>query len=68
MIKQSQDKLLKVSFVAEYLNVNDSTVRKWIRQGLLDAILLPSSVKRPNYRIKLSSLQKLLSNKVKTTS
>lgn len=63
MLKPMEDKLLKVSSVATYLSVSNTTVRKWIKQGILDAIELPSSGKRDNIRIRQSSLLKIINTK-----
>ena len=68
MLKQTSDKFLKVSFVASYLSVNEQTVRTWIKYGLVEAIQLPSTGTRPNYRIKLSSLYKIVNTKVTVRS
>jgi len=33
--------LLTVAEVAQILRVDDTTVRRWIKQGVLDAVVLP---------------------------
>jgi excisionase family DNA binding protein len=48
--------LLKVSQVAERFGVSSNTVLRWIKQGSLRAIELPSSGKRSTYRIDESAL------------
>ena len=58
--EQQQDALLTVSEVARRLRVEDSTVRRWIANGLLEAIPLPHNNKRRSYRIKQDTLDKLL--------
>jgi DNA-binding transcriptional regulator YiaG len=45
------DTLLSVAGVAERLQVDGATVRRWINLGLLDAVELPHARKRRVYRI-----------------
>jgi excisionase family DNA binding protein len=52
--------LLTVSEVAEVLRVDDTTVRRWVKQGALDAIVLPHVNERQAYRIRRETLEKLL--------
>ena len=52
--------LLTVSEVAEILRVDDTTVRRWVKQGVLDAIILPHINERQGYRIKRETIEKLL--------
>ena len=52
--------LLTVREVAEQLRVDDTTVRRWIKSGSLEAITLPHRGKRQAYRIKQSTLDALL--------
>jgi excisionase family DNA binding protein len=52
--------LLTVSEVAEILRVDDTTVRRWVKQGALDAIVLPHVNERQAYRIRRETLEKLL--------
>ena len=54
------DELLTVHEVARRLRVDDTTVRRWINNGILEAITLPHSGKRRGYRIKSSTLNELL--------
>src|SRR6266581_3961619 len=53
------DELLKVSEVAKQLRVDDTTVRRWIKDGVLQAITLPSPGKRKKYRIKQQTLNSI---------
>ena len=55
-----QDELLTVHEVARRLRVDDTTVRRWINNGILEAITLPHSGKRRGYRVKQSTLTELL--------
>ncbi len=52
--------LLMVSEVARLLRVDDATVRRWIKQGALEAIVLPHINKREAYRIKRETVDRLL--------
>lgn len=54
------DNLLTVREVAKRLRVDTTTVRRWIAQGLLDAIPLPHQGKRQGYRIRKQTLDRLL--------
>ncbi len=52
--------LLTVSEVAQILRVDDTTVRRWVKQGVLEAVVLPHLNERQAYRIKRTTLDKLL--------
>ncbi len=52
--------LLTVREVAKQLRVDDTTVRRWIKNGVLDAITLPHRGTRQAYRIRRSTLEALL--------
>lgn len=54
------DELLTVREVARRLRVDDTTVRRWIKSGALEAITLPHKAKRQAYRVKMSTMNKLL--------
>jgi len=56
------EELLTVREVARRLRVDDTTVRRWIKSGALEAITLPHRGRRQAYRIKKSTLDKLLKN------
>ncbi len=58
--------LLTVSEVAEILRVDDTTVRRWVKQGALEAIILPHVNERQAYRIKRETLEKLLGSSTTT--
>lgn len=53
--------LLTVREVAKQLRVDDTTVRRWIKNGVLEAITLPHRGARQSYRIRRSTLDDLLS-------
>jgi excisionase family DNA binding protein len=52
--------LLTVPEVARILRVDATTVRRWAKQGALEAVLLPTAGKRQGFRIKRETLDKLL--------
>lgn len=52
--------LLTVSEVATSLRVDDTTVRRWIKNGILEAITLPHAGERQSYRIKRATLETVL--------
>ncbi|GER81614.1 MAG: helix-turn-helix domain-containing protein [Thermogemmatispora sp.] len=54
------EELLTVREVARRLRVDDTTVRRWIKSGALEAITLPHRGKRQAYRIKKSTLDALM--------
>jgi excisionase family DNA binding protein len=56
------EELLTVREVARRLRVDDTTVRRWIKSGSLEAITLPHRGKRSAYRVKKSTMDKLLSS------
>jgi len=52
--------LLTVREVAQQLRVDDTTVRRWIKNGVLEAITLPHRGARQAYRIRRATLNALL--------
>ncbi|HEX3641199.1 MAG TPA: helix-turn-helix domain-containing protein [Ktedonobacteraceae bacterium] len=60
MAEDQREDLLTVREVAKRLRVDDTTVRRWIKSGALEAITLPHRGKRQAYRIKRSTLDTLL--------
>jgi excisionase family DNA binding protein len=60
MAEERREELLTVREVARRLRVDDTTVRRWIKSGALEAITLPHRGKRQAYRIKKSTLDTLL--------
>lgn len=58
--KQQMNDLLTVSEVAEILRVDDTTVRRWVKQGVLEAVVLPHVNTRQAYRIKRETLNRVL--------
>jgi len=55
--------LLTVSEIAKILRVDDTTVRRWVKQGVLEAVVLPHAGRRQGYRIRRETLNKLLEAK-----
>jgi excisionase family DNA binding protein len=51
--------LLTVREVAQRLRVDESTVRRWIRDGVLETIVLPHRGKRQSYRIHRATIDKM---------
>lgn len=65
MARNTQDaELLTVAEVARILRLNDTTVRRYVKQGALEAIKLPRrpGAEKESYRIKRVTLDKLLGN------
>lgn len=54
--------LYTVSEFAEKLRVDSTTVRRWIKNGILEAIALPHRGLRQAYRIRKATLDTLLSS------
>jgi len=52
--------LLRVGEVARILRVDDTTVRRWIKLDILEAIVLPHVNNRQAYRVRKSTLELLL--------
>jgi excisionase family DNA binding protein len=55
------NELLTVSEVARILRVDDTTVRRWVKLGMLEAVVLPHLRTRQVYRIKGETLDNILS-------
>ncbi len=60
--------LLTVAEVARTLRVHQTTCRRWVTQGTLEAIVLPRAGMRSTYRIKRATMEKLLNTKHKVVS
>lgn len=56
--------LLTVSEVARILRVDDTTIRRWVKQGTLETVILPHVGDRQAYRVKRETLDKLLGEAV----
>jgi excisionase family DNA binding protein len=57
--------LLTVAEVAIILRVDDTTVRRWVKQGALEAIVLPHVNERQAYRVRRSTLEQLIGSPIK---
>jgi excisionase family DNA binding protein len=53
---QGEHALLTVGEVAKILRCDDTTVRRWVKQGVLEAVILPHTNARQVYRIKRETL------------
>jgi excisionase family DNA binding protein len=60
LMKNADSDLLTVSEVAKILRVDTTTVRRWIKQGALEAVILPHANIRQAYRIKRETLKNVL--------
>jgi excisionase family DNA binding protein len=58
-VRMSSD-LMTVAEVARILRVDDTTVRRWVKQGALEAVVLPHVHRRQAYRIKRETLDRVL--------
>jgi excisionase family DNA binding protein len=56
--------LLTVREVAQQLRVDDTTVRRWIKNAALEAVTLPHLNKRQAYRVRRATLDALLATSV----
>jgi excisionase family DNA binding protein len=56
----NESELLTVREVAQVLRVDDTTIRRWVKNGVLEAVVLPHVNVRQGYRIRRSTLDKLL--------
>ncbi len=63
MTPQDSD-LLTVHEVARTFRVDETTVRRWIKTGSLQAISLPHVGKRESYRIRRETMNELLQGNV----
>lgn len=57
---EQREELLTVQEVADRLRVNEATVRRWIKNGALQAIKLPHRGKREIYRVRRTTLDSVL--------
>ncbi len=52
--------LLTIQEVADRLRVDTTTVRRWVKSGVLEAVILPHPGNRKAYRIRVSTIETLL--------
>ena len=62
----SRDQLLTTNQIAEQLNVSQRTVRYWCQHGLLKAINIRPGGARPVYRVRESTVNRLLEPETRT--
>ena len=55
----TSSELLTVQEVASYLRVDATTVRRWIKDGLLEAALMPGHASRHTYRISRAVIEQI---------
>jgi excisionase family DNA binding protein len=60
LMVEKMEELLTVQEVASILRVDEATVRRWIKNGTLEAVKLPHRGKREVHRIKRTTLQTIL--------
>lgn len=65
--RPTNDNLLTISEVARILRVDDTTVRRWVKQGTLEAVALPHAGERLAYRIRRETLDALLGEESKAS-
>lgn len=63
--QNGHDALFTIREVARRLRVEDTTVRRWIKNGSLEAITLPHRGKREQHRVRKSTLDALLAGQEK---
>lgn len=54
--------LLTIAEVAKILRVDDTTVRRWVKQGTLEAVILPHTNERQSYRVRRQVIDALLAS------
>jgi excisionase family DNA binding protein len=64
---QPANDLLTIHEVARQLRVDDTTVRRWINNDILEAVTLPHLGKRRGYRVRRTTLETLLSSSALTS-
>lgn len=60
---ETKEDLLTVQEVARVLRVDEATVRRWIKDGALEAVKLPHRGKREIHRVRRSTLNMVLSRR-----
>jgi excisionase family DNA binding protein len=60
--------LYTVAEVADILRVDSTTVRRWVKQGVLDAVVLPHIHTRQAYRIKKETIERILGQELPAES
>jgi excisionase family DNA binding protein len=60
MTQDGNEHLLTVREVADRLRVDEATVRRWIENGVLEAIALPHLGKRKISRIRAATIEAIM--------
>ena len=58
--QEEESSLITVKELAQELRVDETTVRRWAKQGILEVVTLPHRGKRKMLRIKRATLVTLL--------
>lgn len=66
MSTQPSSDLLTIQEFSEIMRVDDTTSRRWVKNGVLEAVVLPHAGKRQSYRIQRRTLDTLLNTTVAT--
>ncbi len=67
MGETEESELLTVAEVARILRVDDTTVRRWAKDGTIESVILPSRG-RQIYRIKRETLKRVLGENDESTT
>jgi len=59
----SEDELVTVEYVAQKLGVDGTTVRRWIKMGIVSYIELPHVGKRSTFRFRRADLSNIMTPK-----
>jgi excisionase family DNA binding protein len=57
LMSSQHEELKTVREIAQHYRVDDTTVRRWIKNGVLEAITLPNRGRRKAYRVKPSAIR-----------
>ncbi len=60
MKNKPEEELMTAREVAELFRVDETTVRRWVANGILNAVTLPHKGTRLSYRIRRKTVDKLL--------
>ncbi|GAC1662327.1 MAG: hypothetical protein PVS3B3_33450 [Ktedonobacteraceae bacterium] len=56
------DELMTMQEVAQILRMDEATVRRWARSGIIDVIELPRVKKNTRYRMRRTAFDAMLNN------
>jgi excisionase family DNA binding protein len=57
---QTTTGLLTINEVAQQLRCDATTIRRWVKNGAMEAVSLPHVGKRQSYRVRLDTLNNIL--------